>query len=39
MDYLFGGFEALTGAIADAQAAAQATAGRKKRLVEFFLQK
>ena len=36
MDYLFGGFEALTGAIADAQAAAQATAGRKKRLVEFF---
>ena len=36
MDYLFGGFEALTGAIADAQAAAAATAGRKKRLVDFF---
>ena len=35
MDYLFGGFEALTGAIADAQAAAAATAGRKKRLVVF----
>ena len=35
MDYLFGGFEALTGAIADAQAAAAATAGRKKRLVDF----
>ena len=37
MDYLFGGFEALTGAIADAQAAAAATAGRKKRLVDFFI--
>ena len=35
MDYLFGGFEALTGAIADAQAAAAATAGRKKRLGDF----
>ena len=35
MDYLFGGFEALTGAIAAAQAAASASAsaGRKKRLV------
>ena len=38
MDYLFGGFEALTNAIAAAQAAASAeadalAAGRKKRLV------